>query len=101
MDNKPLLPEDYKKKLIKAIEYHYPEARIILFGSWATGKAKIASDIDLAIDIGKKVDLYEMDRIEKTIENLDLRNMVDVVDMHTIPKELKDNILKDGIIWKG
>lgn len=92
--------EDYKQKLIKAIEYHYPQAKIYLFGSWATEKNKPFSDIDIVIDIGEKIPLREIDRIEKTIENLDLHNMVDIVDMNNIPEELKQNILRDRIPWK-
>jgi predicted nucleotidyltransferase len=92
--------EEYKRKLIKAIEYHYPEAKIYLFGSWATGKNKPFSDIDLAIDTGQQIPLREIDRIEKTIENLDLHNMVDIVDMNNIPEDLKQNILRDKIVWK-
>ena len=92
--------EEYKQKLIKAIEYHYPQAKIYLFGSWATGKNKPFSDIDIAIDIGKEIPLRDMSRLAKTIDNLELHNMVDVVDMNNIPDELKKNILRDRITWK-
>lgn len=92
--------EEYKQKLIKAILYHYPQAKIYLFGSWATGKNKPFSDIDIAIDIGEKIPRHEMSRMAITIDNLDLHNMVDLVDMHNIPEELKKNILKDRIVWK-
>lgn len=91
---------EYKNQIIKAIKYHYPLAKIYLFGSWATGKNKPNSDIDIAIDIGHEIDLYEFDRIEKTIENLDIPNIVDLVDLHSAPKDLKTNILKEGIEWK-
>jgi uncharacterized protein len=93
--------KEYKNKLIKAIEYHYPHAKIYLFGSWATGKNKPYSDIDLAIDIGEKIDLHEMDRIEKTIENLDIPNEVDVIDLQNIPSDFKKRILAERVVWKG
>ncbi len=92
--------EEYKRKLIKAIEYHYPNAKIYLFGSWATGKNKPFSDIDLAIDAGEKISLKEMDRIEKTIDNLDLHNMVDVIDLNNTSQEFKNNIMHNWIPWK-
>lgn len=93
--------EEYKKKLIKAIEYHYPQAKIYLFGSWATGKNKPYSDIDIAIDIGEKIHFRDIARLAQTIDNLELHNMVDIVDMNSIPEELKKNILQDRIIWQG
>lgn len=90
---------EYKEKLIKAIKYHYPKAKIYLFGSWATGKQRASSDIDLAVDAGEEMDFYEYDRLTKTIENLDIPYKIDVIDMHVISKELKDRILKEGILW--
>ena len=92
--------EEYKQKLIKAILYHYPQAKIYLFGSWATGKNKPFSDIDIAIDIGEKIPLREMSRMAITIDNLDLHNMVDIIDINNISDEFKENILRERIVWK-
>jgi uncharacterized protein len=90
----------YKNQLVKAIEYHYPNAKIYLFGSWATGRNKPNSDIDLALDIGKPIDLYELDRIVTTIDNLDIPNEVDVVDLRRVPEETRSRILQEKIVWK-
>lgn len=90
----------YKEKLIKAILYHYPEAKIYLFGSWATGKAKESSDIDLAVDIGQIIDFYEFDRMRRTIENLDLPIKVDLVDLNNIDNNFKQYIAQEMIAWK-
>ena len=97
----PQINPDDKKEVIHAVEYHYPDAKIILFGSRAHGKAKEGSDIDIAIDIGEPIPLHEMSRIRTTMENLTIPLMVDVVDMQRIPEEFKQIILKHGIVWKN
>jgi predicted nucleotidyltransferase len=94
------LSQAYKDLILKAINYHFSDAKIILFGSRARGTNKPGADVDLAIDIGKSIKLHEMARIRKTLENLPLALEIDVVDMHNIPDELKQNILSEGIAWK-
>lgn len=91
----------YKNEVIKAVEYHFPHAKIILFGSRARGTAKEGSDIDIAIDNKEPVPLLEIPRIKATMENLTIPLMVDVVDLHRIPVELKNLILAEGIVWKN
>lgn len=95
------LKDEYKKLILKAIDYHYPRAKIILFGSRARGIHKPGSDIDLALDIGEPIPLSEMARIRVTLENIPLALEIDVVDMHNIPVELKNLILNEGIVWKN
>lgn len=95
------LKPEYKKLILKAIEYHFPQARVVLFGSRARGSHKPGSDIDVAIDIGEPVLLSEMARIRVTLENIPLALDIDVVDMHNIPTELKNLILKEGVVWKN
>lgn len=94
------MPETYKQQSIKAIEYHYPHAKIYLFGSWATGKNKEYSDIDLAIDVGEKIDITEMGRMQTTIEKLPIANKVDLVDLNRIDADFKNRISQEMIPWK-
>lgn len=95
------LKDEYKKLILKAIEYHYPQAKVILFGSRARGVYKPGSDIDVALDSGEPIPLAEMARIRVTLENIPLALEIDVVDMHNIPAELKNLILNEGIVWKN
>jgi predicted nucleotidyltransferase len=90
----------HKPIIIKAVEYHYPHAKIYLFGSWATGQNRPNSDIDLALDIGEPIDLHELDRIKRTIDNLDIPRKIDVVDIHGVSEDFKRMILKERIAWK-
>ncbi|GMU19285.1 MAG: hypothetical protein AMXMBFR12_04770 [Candidatus Babeliales bacterium] len=92
----------YKAEVIHAVEYHFPHAKIILFGSRAWGNPKEGSDIDIAIDNnGESVHPREIARMRETMENLTIPLMVDIVDLNAIDPEIRDYILKKGIIWKN
>lgn len=93
--------EDYKTKIIKIIEIFFPDAKIYLYGSRVRGDYDEQSDIDIAIDNGKKLPLTEHGQIISMIEHLNIPLNVDVVDFHKIPEEVRKNILKEGILWKG
>jgi len=95
------LKQAYKDLILKAIDYHFPTAKIILFGSRARGTNRPGSDVDLALDIGEPIKLHEMSRTRKTLENIPLALEIDIVDMHNIPDELKEIIVKEGIVWKN
>lgn len=90
----------YKAAIIKAINYHFPDAKIILFGSRARGTNKEGADVDVAIDLGETADLGDMYRARVTLEHLPIAVEVDLVDLHMIPQELKAEILREGVMWK-
>jgi predicted nucleotidyltransferase len=90
----------YKKEVMHAVEYHFPDAKIILFGSRAWGKAKEESDIDIAIDNhGKPIHPREIVRMKNTMENLTVPLNVDIVDLNSIEQSFKELILTKGIVW--
>lgn len=91
----------YKIEILKALNYHFPNAKIYLFGSRARGIYQEGADVDIAIDIGRPIELHEMYRARVTMENLIIPLKVDLVDMYVVPKELYETILKEGIAWKG
>lgn len=89
----------YKQTLIALIKKHIPKCRIYLFGSRARKTHAVASDIDLAIDSGKKIDLKVVGRIKNEINNLNVPFFIDIVDLCRISEEMKNQILKDGLLW--
>ena len=91
---------EHKNLILKAIAYHFPQARVILFGSRARGTNRPGADIDLAIDIGGPIKLHDMSRTRVTLQNLPISLEMDIVDMHNIPDELKAIIIREGIVWK-
>jgi predicted nucleotidyltransferase len=97
--NNNIAPQ-YKELILKAIAYHYPEAKVILFGSRARGTHRQGSDIDLALNIGEPIKLREMARIRVTLANLPIPLEMDIVDMHNIPIAFKEKIVDEGQVWK-
>jgi predicted nucleotidyltransferase len=89
-----------KEQIIGILNVMYPGIKIILLGSRARGDFKENSDVDLALDIGRKIKVEELAQIQNLIEALNVPQMVDVIDMHRIPADMKDIILKEGIVWK-
>src|SRR5262245_35526819 len=57
------IDEDSKRKIIAVISALIPEATIYLFGSRARGTQSQWSDIDIALDAGKKLSRYDIGEI--------------------------------------
>lgn len=89
-----------KDKIVKVIEIFFPDAKIYLFGSRAKNTHNERSDIDIAIDAGRPMTLIEKGQINSMIDALNIPQNTDIVDFNRVPQALKDNILKDGILWK-
>lgn len=92
---------EQKEKIIGLLNALFPNIKIILFGSQARGDYTEKSDIDLAIDIGRKITVLELAQVQNIIEALNIPQKVEVVDMHRIPNDIKKSILDEGIIWKS
>lgn len=92
---------EHKPSIIKIITAFYPEAKIYLFGSYARGTAKQGSDIDIAIDTGKRLNLHEHQFLWNLLDALPTAQKIDLVDMHKIPDNMRTSILEKGIVWKN
>lgn len=90
-----------KEKIIKIIELFFPDAKIYLFGSRSRGDHTERSDIDIAIDAGRRISLTEKGQIVSMIDALNIPQKTDLVDINRAPETLKNNILKEGILWKN
>ena len=79
-----------------------PDAHIFLFGSRARGDAEQTSDFDFAIDVGSKIPLDVIARIEDEIEELRTLKSIDIVDLNRVNPAFKTIILKTGVnIYDG
>ncbi len=90
----------HKPDIIKIITAFYPDAKIYLFGSYAKGTARQGSDIDIAIDTGKRLNLHEWQFLWNLLDALPTVQKIDLVDMHRIPDDMKEEILTKGVAWK-
>lgn len=91
---------EHKENIIKIITAFYPEAKIYLFGSYAYGTAKQGSDIDIAIDTGRRLNLHEWQFLWNLLDALPTVQKIDLVDMYRIPDDMRISILKNGVAWK-
>lgn len=85
--------------MIKLLQVLFPGVKIYLFGSRARKTNAPESDIDLALDIGRETTFQELGRARRVLDSLHLILKIDVVDMCSISDDLKNTILKEGILW--
>lgn len=83
--------------LYSILEKHFPDCRILLFGSRATGKAKKFSDIDLAIDCnGTVLPVMNLADAKQDFIESDLPYLVDLIDLNSIDDSFKEKIISEG-----
>ncbi len=87
--------------IIRLLDALFPGVKIYLFGSRARGTNRPSSDYDLALDAGRQLTFQEIARARNVMETLNIPEKIDIVDMHSIPEDLKNIILKERIIWKS
>ncbi len=85
--------------IVKLLIVLFPYAKIYLFGSRARGTHKVTSDIDLAIDTGRPLSSLDIARARNIVEALNIPQLIDIVDLNSLPAEMKAHILKEGVLW--
>ena len=88
-----------KEVIIKLLDVLFPGVVIYIFGSRARGTAKETSDIDLALDVGKKLTSLDIAKAKNVLDALNIPQTIDIVDLHSVPPELREIILKEGKKW--
>ena len=75
----------HRRIVLDILHAHLPgRAAFWVFGSRATGKARRYSDLDLAIDAGRRLTLDETASLREAFDECDLPYRVDIVDWHGI-----------------
>jgi len=96
------IEQEYKDKIIAVVSALIPEAKIYLFGSRATGKHAEMSDIDIALDVGQKIEPHwRIGEIRDTLQGLFIPYKIDVVDVYRIPDSMREILLEEKIVWKN
>jgi len=89
-----------QETMIQLLTVLFPTSTIYLFGSRARGTHTDRSDVDIAIDLGRKMEFEEIAKARGVLEGLNFPQKLDVVDMQRVSASMKEFILKDGVIWK-
>ena len=94
------LDKRFLDKILKILKKFLPEDNVnfYIFGSRAKGKAKMYSDIDIAIDCaGQKINDKTKIKIETAFEDSTIPYKIDVLDLNNITEDFKICILDDLI----
>ncbi len=84
------------KQTLLTVLAAYPHLRLaILFGSLAAGKGRADSDIDLAVDAGRRLTAEEKMRLITDLADK-IGRPVDLIDIQTIGEPLLGQVLKHG-----
>lgn len=95
-----ILEEKVKQKIIAVISALIPDARIYLFGSRARGTNSEYADIDIALDAGKELPIKDVDELKSMFRESNIWYVIEIVDLYQVSDLMRDQILKDRVIWK-
>src|SRR5882724_1590965 len=85
--------------MIQLLTVLFPESTIYLFGSRARGTHTDRSDIDIAIDLGRKMEFEEIAKARGVLEGLNLPQAIDIWDCQR--ESTNWEVIKEhGVIWK-
>ena len=99
----PLLRDQILERLKNIVLAETADAnvKVYLFGSWARGEERRASDIDIALDWIDGAPPGRMARLREILTESDVPFRVDVVDLSTAGEVLASKVAKEGVLWKG
>jgi len=76
-----------------------PKSRLIWFGSWLNGIARLTSDIDLAISVEGGVSNSELARFRDWIEeDLPTLYRIDLLNLDEVAERMRRQISDEGLI---
>jgi len=91
-------PADHRQLVLNILRAHLSEnTKVWVFGSRATGGARRYSDLDLAIDAGRRLTLDETARLREAFSDSDLPYRVDLVDWHDIDDRWRQTIAAERV----
>ncbi len=67
-----------------------------VFGSLATGKDTLTSDIDLLFTMGRPLGLMELSRLEREVEEI-VQAPVDLVPESSLRRDFRDRVLAEAV----
>jgi predicted nucleotidyltransferase len=93
------LKSDEVRFLVATIGKYFPspEFQVLLFGSFAVGRARKNSDVDIAIKGVGPLSPVLWQNLETELEESSFSRAVDIVDYHRVSDDFKKIIDRDGI----
>jgi len=75
------------------------DAQIYLFGSWARGEERAASDIDIAVKSQNSIPATIFAQTRERLEESLIPCRIDLVNLYESSESFKAEVLKEGILW--
>jgi predicted nucleotidyltransferase len=94
-----MLTENQKKIIVQTMLPFKPE-KIGVFGSVARNENSENSDIDILFSFNSTYTLFDLSGLKLKLQEL-LKKKVDLVEFSAIHRNLRNQILKDSIIFYG
>ena len=89
---------DHRRLVLDILRANLPgSAKAWVFGSRATGRARRYSDLDLAIDAGRRLTLDEIAGLAGAFSESDLPFKVDLVDWHDVDDRWRYTITAERV----
>ncbi len=77
----------------------YPGVEVYLFGSYATGRGRRFSDVDVAVDGPEDLPREVIAELQEALEESTVPLRVDLVDLrHALP-DFRERVRREGIRW--
>ncbi len=90
-----------KEKIVRLINALLPEVKIYLYGSFARGTQQRWSDIDLALEMNEKINYNTIAEIKDILSASSIPFKFDIVDISSVSEEMRNQIIKDRVVWKN
>jgi predicted nucleotidyltransferase len=74
-----------------------PDVEVIWFGSWPKGTANPHADIDIAISGPIAFPPERLAELRAGIDDIATLHEIDLIDLHTVGEQFKEEILRHGI----
>lgn len=95
-----MIDEKTKNKIIAVISALMPDVKIYLFGSRARGTNGPFSDIDLALDGGRRLPIANVGEINDMFKESNIKYKIEVLDFYAVNELMRNEIEREKIIWK-
>ena len=99
--NSPTLTRDLesvRQIILDALQGY--RAKVWLFGSQATGRARRYSDIDVAILPLEQIPDLTFSNVRESLEESNILRYVDVVNLKDVSSSFLERVLQEGVLWK-
>ncbi len=93
--------QEVRQTIVGTIRRYLPVGRvkIYLFGSRAEGRPTPASDFDIALDAGTRIDGATLSHIRQDLEDSHIPYRVDVVDVARMSGDFRSIALPRAVPW--